>query len=197
MKRILFLLLLISAHCLSSTIAAANTIASYSKRVVDSRSAGAESSIKDKLDDTTDEAYVKVYINKIQNAVGDDCTINGFAVPSDKAAKPIRPLLIPFISIGTYLKEYTSRRAFTPQGALEVLTPYGQFRLWASESGVMYAPDPDGDQSSHDGWKAKKLLGITRDEHGGKKLYLASLVLRAMKDKFNKDKLKMSLQPLR
>ena len=116
-------------------------------------------------------------------------------VPSDRAVQPVRPLLIPFISIGTYLKQYASRQAYTPEGALEVLTPYGQYRLWASESGVMYAPDADSAVASLDGWKAKKLLGVTSEEHGGKKLYLASLVLRAIKDKSQKGKLKVTLQP--
>lgn len=183
MKRLLFLLLILSAHCASYMTFAA----------------------KDEQSVSTDDAYVKIYINRIQNSLSESCSVRGatfkqngqnaLTLPS-KAVKSAH-LLIPFISIGSYLKEFTDKIPYIPQEALKIDTPYGQFGLWASESGVMYAQDPHDDKLSSDQWKAKKLVGITRDEHGGKKLFIASLVLKAIKGKLKEDKLKIALEPLR
>ena len=125
-----------------------------------------------------------------------NCSINGISLPYEKTVTSSRPVLIPFISIGNYLRKFSLQEAYTPEDALKIGTPYGMFRLWANEQGVMYARDTQDDRSSHEGWKAKKLLGITRAEHGGKKLFLASLVLKAIKDKSNKDKFKIALEPI-
>ena len=136
----------------------------------------------------THEQFVKVYIHKIHNNLSRDCAVEGLEVSAENAVKPTHPLLVPFIPISTYLKQYTSLKAYTPDAALKIETPYGLYRLWASESGVMYAKDPSTTKAL-DSWKAKKIAAITRDEHGGKKLYIASLVLKAIKNKF-----KMSLE---
>lgn len=144
-------------------------------------------------DDSSSSQFVKVYINKIQNALPEECALAGLgALSADETVRPTRPLLVPFISIGSYLKQYTSLKAYAPEEALKIDTPYGRYRLWASESGVMYAQDPKDSGVSVDTWKAKKILGVTRDEHGGKKLYLATLVLKAIKNKF-----KMTLEAAR
>lgn len=142
-------------------------------------------------------SFIKVYINKISNTLSDDCSLNGLELPAERAIKPRHPLLIPFISISSYLTKYTSRKAYVPEEALKLQTPYGQFLLWASESGVMYAQDPEDAHASIDTWQAEKLMGITCEEHGGKKLYLASLILKAIKDKVKKEKIELLLRPLR
>lgn len=142
-------------------------------------------------EDSVKSQFVKVYINKIHNAMDEDCSVAGLgAISVDESVRPTRPLLIPFISIGKYLKAYTSFKAYAPEEALKIDTPYGRYRLWASESGVMYAQDPKDANVSIDTWKAKKILGITREEHGDKELYLATLVLKAIKNKC-----KMTLEP--
>lgn len=136
----------------------------------------------------TQDQFVKVYIHKIQNNLSRDCSIAGFEINAEDSARPARPLMVPFVSIATYLKQYTNSKAYTPDAALKIDTPYGLYRLWASESGVMYAKDPQTSKALDD-WKAKKIVGVTCDEHGGKKLYIASLVLKAINNK-----LKVSLE---
>lgn len=167
MKRLVFISLLISAPVIA--------------RVTYNAQEQAEDSIK--------KHFVKVYINKIQNALSEDCSLVGLgAISADESVRPTTPLLVPFVSLDKYLKAYTSFKAYVPDAALKIDTPYGRYRLWASESGVMYAQDPKDTGLSIDTWKAKKILGITRDEHGGKELYQATLVLKAINNK-----LKMAL----
>lgn len=137
--------------------------------------------------------YVKVYIKEVNNTLKTDCSLQGVALPADEVLRLPRLLNVPFESIAKYLRKYTSSQAYVPENAMKLETPYGLFRLWASESGVMYAPDPQDNKLAIDkSWKAKKLLSITRDDHGGKKLYVASLVLRVLKNKF-----RVALEPIR
>jgi hypothetical protein len=139
--------------------------------------------------ETSAPHFVKVYIAKCINQTAVDCSLEGTEVPSEESVTLKQKLLIPFISIKTYLKEYATKQAYTPEHALKIHTPNGTYCLWASESGVMCAKDPQK-SISLDNWKAKKLLGITQQEHAGKKLYLASLAFRVINNKF-----KISLEP--
>lgn len=146
-----------------------------------------------KADQVIDNSYIQVFIKKVRNGLQDDCSLNSIPLPSGKVVKISQGLRIPFISIGNYLRECTERVAYVPEKALKIQTPYGGFRVWADQRGVLYAPDPRGGRSQED-WKAKKLIGITADEHGGKELFLASLVLKVIKGKSNKEKFKISLE---
>ena len=140
--------------------------------------------------DAPDESpYIKVYIQKVFNKLTEDCSLNGLPLPADESVKLLRPILIPFVSIRNYIKHYTAqnaeRKAFTPDAALSIQTPDGNFRLWASESGIMYAPDPATMRNSLDNWNEETLLAIKREEHNGKKLLLATLVVKTMQNKIN------------
>lgn len=139
------------------------------------------------------EPFVKVFIHKIHNDLAQTCKLEGLGtVAHNEVVKPAHPLRIPFISIGTYLKQFAAGKAYTPEDALKIDTPYGRYCLWASESGVMYAQDPDDMNVSIDSWEAEKIVGVTREEHNNKNLYLATLVLKAIKNK-----LKIALEPVR
>lgn len=143
--------------------------------------------------DQVEQSYIKVYIKEVNNTLKTDCSLQGLSLPSEDVIRLPKLIHVPFESIAKYLKKYASSQAYVPENAMKLETPYGLFRIWASESGVMYAPDPeDSKQSTDTSWKAKKLLSITRDEHGGKKLYVASLVLKVLKNKF-----KVALEPIR
>jgi hypothetical protein len=128
--------------------------------------------------------FIKIFVQNIKNESQVDCDVEHTHVPSLEKLKLARPLEIPFISIKHYLREYASKKAYTPQAALKIETPHWQYRLWSSESGVMLARNPQDAKVSLENWKAKKILSNGKHEHPGKKLYLASLVFKVINNKF-------------
>lgn len=68
-----------------------------------------------------------------------------------------KPLVIPFVSIKYYLKQYIKDIPFVPGQAIKILTPKKQFYLWQNESGIICAPDPEI-ITSNDDWKAKSMF---------------------------------------
>lgn len=125
--------------------------------------------------------FVPIYIQKIKNLTSTPVSLEGLPAASDKTTRIASKVLVPFISIASYLREYADKKAYTPQAALTITTASGRYRLWASESGVMCARDPQDDASSLDSaWEAEKILGTTARELGPKKEYLATLVLKAV-----------------
>lgn len=123
--------------------------------------------------------FVPIYIQKIKNLTTTPVSLEGLPAAPEKTTRIASTVLIPFVSIATYLREYASKKAYTPQEALTITTSNGRYRLWASESGVMCAHDPQDDASSLDNaWEAEKILGTTARELGPKEKYIATLVLK-------------------
>jgi hypothetical protein len=138
--------------------------------------------------DASSNPALKIVIQGIKNTTSADCTIERISAPRGESFQLRRPIEIPYISIRKYLREYASRRAYTPEGALKIATSQGLYRLWASESGVMYARDPK-ELASLDTWKAKTLLENDQQKRGTS---YVTLVLAVLKNKF-----KISLEPAR
>ncbi len=144
-----------------------------------------------RLEQDSQNQFVPIYIQKIRNLTSASCSLEGLPVAPDKTTR-VSKLLIPFISIASYLREYADKKAYTPEAALKITTPHGQYRLWASEAGVMYAPDAHDAVNSFDStWEAEKILGTTARELGTKREYLATLVLKAYAHK----KTTLALEP--
>lgn len=128
--------------------------------------------------------FVKFAIQKIKNDMPDSCTIGHTEIPAEGTLSLKSPLMIPFISLKSYLKEFVSRRPFAPEDSLSLATKHGKFRLWASESGILCARDPKEVELELDGpWEVETLSGITSKEHSGKALCLATLVFKLLNGK--------------
>lgn len=124
--------------------------------------------------------FVPIYIQKIKNLTSTPVSLESLPAASEKTTRIASKILIPFISIASYLREYAEKKAYTPQEALTIITASGRYRLWASESGVMCARDSRDEAASLDNvWDAEKILGTTARELGPKKEYIATLVLKA------------------
>ena len=136
--------------------------------------------------------FVPIYIEKIRNMTGGQCSIESLPATPEKTTR-VGKLLVPFISIATYLRKYADNKKYTPEGSLKIQTPQGKYRLWASESGVMCAPDPQDEAATLDStWEAEKILGTTARELTSKKEFLATLVLKATA---HQKKTNISLEP--
>ncbi len=124
--------------------------------------------------------FVKFAIQKIKNDMPDGCTVGHTEVPAEGTLSLKSPLIIPFISLKSYLKEFLAG-PFAPEDSLSLATKYGKFRLWASESGILCARDPK--EVELDPWEVETLSGITSKEHSGKALCLATLVFKFINGK--------------
>lgn len=71
--------------------------------------------------------------------------------------KLVKQLIIPFVSIKHYLKQYIKDIPYIPEPAIKIYTPNKQFYMWQNESGVILAPDPKFTSVNAD-WKAKKIF---------------------------------------
>ncbi|MBA3751458.1 hypothetical protein H0X06_01475 [Candidatus Dependentiae bacterium] len=135
--------------------------------------------------------FVPVFLRAVKNTSSSQCTIEKNIVPSRETLQFSQPLSIPFISIRNYLKEYTADRPYVPKQALKIDTGLGRFRVWASETGVMYAPDIKQEHFSSDTWEAEKICGNTKVEHESKSRCLLIMVLKVLKNR-----LKITLEPV-
>lgn len=138
--------------------------------------------------DSASNQFIKIYIQNIKNNSQDNCMLERIVAPAQETVSLAKPVEIPYISIRKYLREYASKKAYTPEEALKIATPQGLYRLWASESGVMCARDPRENTVSFN-WKAKTVLENIHQRLTGKKTYL-TLALAVLKNK-----LKVSLEP--
>ncbi len=126
---------------------------------------------------------IPIYIQKIKNMTASTISVESTSAAPEKTTRLSSKLLIPFVSLATYSREYACKKAYTPEEALTIATAAGRYRLWASESGVMCARDPHDDISSLDSaWDAEKILGNTKRELGAKKELLATLVFARIKN---------------
>ncbi len=145
------------------------------------------------------DRFIPIFIHKIQNLTPAECAVDSAHVPAGQSVKLQKPIEIPFCSIKGYLKEFREKKPYTPRNACKIETEFGLLYVWWSEHGIMCAPDPEESKTSVRMWKAKnlktndkKVVSNEKVEHPGKKIILATLILKS-----RPDKLKVSLEPAR
>ncbi|MBA2306606.1 hypothetical protein H0W26_00520 [Candidatus Dependentiae bacterium] len=136
------------------------------------------------------EPFMQVALESVKNTLPSACSIHDKRVLAQETTQFTKPLTVPFISIRNYLKEYTANRPYIPKEALSIDTTFGRFRLWASEQGVVCAPDIKQRGFSCDVWDTETLFDHATGEQTMKKRCLLVLVLKVLKNK-----LKIVLEP--
>lgn len=136
------------------------------------------------------ESFLPVVLGSVKNTLPSPCSIDDTIVLAKETTQFTKPLSVPFISIRNYLNEYTTNRPYIPDEALSIDTKFGCFRLWASEQGVVCAPDIKQKSFSCDVWDTETLFENTKAEQDIRKKCLLVLVLKVLKNK-----LKIELKP--
>ncbi len=131
------------------------------------------------------ETFLPVALGSVKNTLPSECSIDDTVVLAKNTAQFAKPLAVPFISIRNYLNEYTANRPYIPDEALSIDTKFGCFRLWATEQGVVCAPDIKQKSFLCDAWATETIFENTKVEQDIKKRCLLVLVLKLLKNKLN------------